>query len=262
MNRRRILALVRRHLYVTSRSFPRLMDWLFWPAIDLLLWGFLTSYFRHTGAEVPTGVGFLLGGFLLWDILFRSENGIALAYMEETWSRSVVNLLASPVTPGEYVTGAMLWGLARVAVGWTIITTLAGLLFSFSVRSYGLAVAPFAAALLLFGVALSMVVLGLVLRFGNGASILAWAITGFIMPLSAVFYPVSVLPGWARAITTVFPSAQVFESMRTVLAGEGMPWGRLGWAFALDAIYLGVALWFVRRMFAALRQRGYVTRFM
>jgi ABC-2 type transport system permease protein len=262
MNGRRVLALVRRHLYVTSRSFPRLMDWLFWPAIDLMLWGFLTSYFRRAGAEVPTGVGFLLGGFLLWDILFRSENGIALAYMEETWSRSVVNLLASPVTPGEYVAGAMLWGLARVAVGWSIISILSWLAFGFSAGSYGVALAPFAGALLLFGVALSMVVLGLVLRFGNGASILAWAITAMCMPLSAVFYPVSVLPGWARDVTTVLPTAQVFESMRTVLAGGAIPWDRLGWAFALDAAYLGLALWFARSMFATLRRRGYVTRFM
>jgi ABC-2 type transport system permease protein len=262
VNRRRVLALVRRHFYVTSRSFPRLIDWLFWPAVDLLLWGFLTSYFRQSGAEVPTGVGFLLGGFLLWDILFRSQNGIALAYLEETWSRSVVNVLASPLTPAEYVSGAILWGVARVALGWTLIATLSWLAFSFAPGTYGVAVVPFAGALLLFGVTLSVVVLGLVLRFGNGASILAWAVTAVIMPFSAVFYPLSVLPGWAQAVAGFLPSAQVFESMRTVLAGGAIPWGRLSIAFALDGLYMAAAFWFARAMFATLRRRGYVTRFM
>jgi ABC-2 type transport system permease protein len=262
MSGRRVMALVRRHVYVTSRSFPRLVDWLFWPAIDLLLWGFLTTYFRQSGAEVPAGVGFLLGGFLLWDILFRSENGIALAYMEETWSRSAVNILASPITPGEYVAGALVWGLARVAVGWAIISTLSAVAFSFTPASYGLALAPFAGVLLLFGVALSMVVLGLVLRFGNGASILAWAITAICMPLSAVFYPVSVLPGWAQGVCAFLPTAQVFESMRAVLAGGAVPWDRLLRAFVLDGVYLAAAMWFARSMFATLRRRGYVTRFM
>jgi ABC-2 type transport system permease protein len=262
MNRGRVMAISRRHFYVTVRSFPRLVDWLFWPAVDLLLWGFLTTYFRRAGTNVPAGVGFLLGGFLLWDIMFRSENGIALAYMEETWSRSVVNVLASPLTPTEYVAGAILWGVARVAVGWAVIATLSWMAFSFAPGTYGPALVPFAGALLLFGVALSMIVLGFVLRFGNGASILAWAVTACFMPISAVFYPVSVLPGWAQHIAAFLPTAQVFESMRTVLAGGAIPWGRLGLAFALDAAYLTGAFWFARSMFATLRRRGYVTRFM
>jgi ABC-2 type transport system permease protein len=134
--------------------------------------------------------------------------------------------------------------------------------FSFAPGAYGPALVPFAGVLLLFGVALSMIVLGFVLRFGNGASILAWAVTACFMPISAVFYPVSVLPGWAQHVAAFLPTAQVFESMRTVLAGGAIPWGRLGLAFALDAVYLTGAFWFARSMFATLRRRGYVTRFM
>jgi len=134
--------------------------------------------------------------------------------------------------------------------------------FSFAPAAYGPALALFAGALLLFAVALAMVVLGLVLRFGNGATILAWGATAFFMPLSAVFYPVSILPGWAQAISAFLPTAQVFESMRTVLAGGRVPWDRLARAFTLDGAFLFGAFWFARAMFATLRRRGYITRFM
>jgi len=262
VNAGRVRAVFKRHLYMTLTSPPRIFDWLFWPAIDIMLWGFLTTFLRQQGAKLPVPIGFLLGGFLLWDMVFRSENGIALAFLDETWSRNVLNILASPVTPTEYTAGAMLWGLSRMAVGWSIIATQAWLVFSFAPSAYGPALILFAGALLLFAVALAMLVLGLVLRFGNGATILAWGATAFFMPLSAVFYPVSVLPGWARAISGLLPTAQVFESMRTVIGGGAIPWDRLARAFALDAAFLLGAFWFARAMFATLRRRGYITRFM
>jgi ABC-2 type transport system permease protein len=107
-----------------------------------------------------------------------------------------------------------------------------------------------------------MIVLGIILRFGPGADIMAWGLAVLLMPISAVFYPVDVLPGWAQAIAHGLPTAYVFEGMRAVLGGEPAPWGNLGIAFALDAVYLFAGLAFARSMFGVLRRRGYVTRYM
>ncbi len=83
-----------------------------------------------------------------------------------------------------------------------------------------------------------------------------------MMPRSAIFYPVSVLPPAARAAALAMPPAHVFEAMRSVLAGSPPRWGRLGIALALDAAYLVVAMMFARAMFGQLRRRGYATRYM
>ena len=83
-----------------------------------------------------------------------------------------------------------------------------------------------------------------------------------VMPVSAVYYPVAVLPGWAQAVALSLPTGHVFETMRTVLAGNAIPWGHVEAAFALDALYLVLSFWFARTMFATLRRRGYVTRYM
>ena len=51
--------------------------------------------------------------------------------------------------------------------------------------------------LLLAGWSVSLFVVGLVLRFGQSAEVLAWGILFVVMPLSGVFYPVvsGVAPG-------------------------------------------------------------------
>jgi ABC-2 type transport system permease protein len=262
MNRQRVMAIFRRHYYATLHSPARVFDWLFWPIVDIIVWGFLTAFLQSDRAGVAGPFGFLLGGVLVWDLLFRSKNGIALTFLEEAWGRNVINVLVSPVEPAEYLAGAVLWAMVRLAVGWVITAILALVLFAFNVFDLGLVLPLLAAALVLFGLALSLVVLGFLLRFGYGADILAWAIAFMVMPVSAVYYPVSILPGWAQAVAASLPTAHVFEAMRTVLGGGATPWDRIAAAFVLDAVYLALALAFARAMFATLRRRGFVTRYM
>ena len=260
---RRIWAVYKRHAYGLRHSVPGLVDMLFWPAMDLVLWGLLTRYMVLSNVEIPQAFGFLIGGVLLWDFVFRSNLGIGIAFLDDTsWTHNVLNFLVSPLRPGEYITAAVAWSLTKVLSGWAVMVTMAWLLFDFGALSVGPVLALFALALMLFGTALGMLVLGIILRFGPGADILAWGLAVLLMPMSAIFYPVSALPGWAQAISQVLPTAHVFEAMRTVLAGGSPPWDRLVIALLLDAVYLLIGMAFARRMFELLRRRGYVTRYM
>lgn len=263
MSPRRVLAVFKRHAYEMAHSPPGLFDMLFWPVLDLIIWGTLTLFIERTDVSLPVPIGFLLGGVLLWDLVFRSNLGIGVAFLEDTsWSHNILNLLVSPLRAGEYLAGATLWALVKVGVGWGVMAALASVLFAFTPFELGWPLLAFALALMLFGVAMALVVLGLILRFGQGADILAWGLAVLLMPLSAIFYPVSALPGWGQAIASALPTAYVFEAMRTVLAGDAVPWGHLWAAFALDGLYLAGAFAFARAMFGALRRRGYVTRYM
>jgi len=143
-----------------------------------------------------------------------------------------------------------------------VMLTIAWLLFDFSALDLGLPLVFFVLALMIFGTAIGMIVLGIILRFGPGADIMAWGLAVLMMPISAVFYPVDVLPGWAQIIARGLPTSYVFEGMRAILAGKPAPWGNLGIAFAIDAVYLVAGIAFARSMFGVLRRRGYVTRYM
>jgi len=99
----RILAYTVRHLYLYKRSMPRLMEVFYWPVLDLLVWGFVTVYLSRQSGEVPQFVTFFLGALILWDILFRSQQGISVSFLEDVWSRNLLNIFVSPMSATEYV---------------------------------------------------------------------------------------------------------------------------------------------------------------
>ena len=205
MNLRRVKGILACHLYTLRHSPPAWFDMLFRPFMDLLLWGLVTSFIIRQGIEVPLPVGFLLGGVLLWDLMFRSANGVGVAFLQDTsWSHNILNLLVSPLKATEYLAGIVSFALSKVIFGWIVMIGLAWLLFSFSILEVGLPLAMFMLALLIFGVAVSMVIIGIALRFGPGADILAWGLVWMLMPVSAVYYPVEVLPGWLEAVRAPF----------------------------------------------------------
>ena len=45
----RIAAMVRRYWYLLRSSWPRLLDLIYWPMLQMLMWGFLQSYVAQTG---------------------------------------------------------------------------------------------------------------------------------------------------------------------------------------------------------------------
>ncbi len=262
-SRRRMWALYKRHAYELRHSVPGLVDMLFWPAMDLILWGLLTRYMVMQQVKLPQAFGFLIGGVLLWDFVFRSNLGIGVTFLDDTsWTQNVLNLMVSPLRPSEYVAAAAAWSFTKVLCGWSLMVVFAWGLFHFGALQMGFPIVLFALALMMFGTAIGMIVIGIILRFGPGADILAWGLAVILMPISAVFYPIAALPGWAQALASGVPTSHIFEAMRTVIAGRPVPWNGLWAAFALDALYLGLGLSFASHMFKVLKRRGYITRYM
>ena len=109
----------------------------------------LTQTLDESGLPIP--VAFFLGAVLLWDLVFRAKNSVALCLLEENHSQNLISVLASPVTPGEYLAGALLFGLGKVAVTWSITVLLAWTLFAFGVFTLGPALTLYALVLILFG---------------------------------------------------------------------------------------------------------------
>ena len=262
MNPRRIAAVVRRHSYGTINAPTRIVTLAFWPVIDLVLWGLITTFLRRAGTELPVPVSFFLGAIVLWDIVFRMKNSVALCFLEENYSRNVISVMASPITAGEYLAGAVAFGLVKVFVTFAFMSALAWALFAFGVLEIGPILVVYAGVLIVFGIALALVVIGCVLRLGYAADELTWMLAAVLLPFSAVFYPVAALPGWAEAVAKVVPPAYVFELMRSALAGQAAPQGYLGAAIALDVAYLAVSFAFARAMFVSFLRRGLITRYM
>ncbi len=262
----RIKAVTRRHAYVLQRSPNRWFDVVVWPIVDAILFGSIGLYFAKVGtggtatSAGRAAVAFLLTGILLFHVVFQAEISLSTGFMEETWSRNLLNLLVTPLREVEYAVGVVLFGLVKMAIGVSVVATVAFALFAFNITDVGLALVPLVALLLLVGWSVGLIVIGLVLRVGQGAEILAWGLLAIVMPLSGIFYPVSALPSVLRPIAEVLPTTHVFAAARAVIAGHPLPLGQLAVA-AIGSVVLGAAaVVFLIRMLAVFRKRGYISR--
>lgn len=254
----RISGLLLRYLYLYRRSVARIMGVVFWPVMDLLVWGFLTSYLQKVA--LPASILFLLGAVIFWDIFYSSQQAISLSITEEIWVRNILNIFVAPVSAAELLIATCLVGLARALVSATILALLAWSLYSFNLLSIGFALVPFFFALILFGWAMGTFTMALVLRFGQAAEALIWGIPFLIQPLSAVFYPVRVLPRWLRPVAEALPSTHVFEGMRRALDTGTVDMRSLAAALLLNLVYLAAGSLFFAWMLSRVREKGYLSR--
>lgn len=260
MNLRHIRALVVRHTILYSRSAPRVVELFFWPIMDLLVWGFVTIYLLKVNSGLPSLVTFLIGAMIFWDILYRAQQGVSISYLEDVWSRNLLNVFIAPVRISEFVAATYIVGLLKVLVIVFVLTIMAYFFYSFNLIAMGLAIIPLFANLLILGWSMGLFATSLLMRFGQAAEALAWAVPFVIQPVSAVFYPVSVLPGWLQAVALAIPATHVFEGMRQVLRGEGLNSQSLLAAFALNLLYMVGSAWFFNHTFQIARKEGRLTR--
>jgi ABC-2 type transport system permease protein len=262
VNRQRVWAVTRRHYYVLMRSPHRWFDVFIWPVVDVLLWGSLGVFVAEQSPDADrAGVTYLLAGILLFHVLYQSQVAASTGFLEETWSRNLLNLLATPLTEVEYAAGVAIFGLAKLTVAMGVVSLAAFGFFAFSITDVGWALIPIGLLLLLAGWSISLFVVGLVLRFGQSAEVLAWGILFVVMPLSGVFYPVEALPAPLEPIARILPTTHAFAAARTVLDGQPLPWDELAAALVGIVGLVAAGIFFVTAMLRTFRQRGYVTRF-
>lgn len=134
------------------------------------------------------------------------------------------------------------------------MTLLAIAFFGFNLYALGLALVAFFVNLILTSWAVGIVIAGVLLRNGMGAESLAWTLMFVLMPLTCVYYPVSVLPHWLQLIAWALPPTYVFEGMRALVMEHAFRADLMVEAFALNAVYIGIsALAFVGLLNSARR---------
>jgi len=146
-----------------------------------------------------------------------------------------------------------------MGVGVMVLAALA--FFSFHTWSLGFGLLPIAVTLLVVGWAVSLFVIGLILRFGAGAEALAWGVMFVILPLSGVFYPTAALPGAIRPLAEILPTTHAFTALRGLVDHRGLNWGEVGIAAIGSVVILVLAGSYLVWMLRLFRGRGYITRY-
>ena len=252
----RIAAMVLRQVYLMQASWPRVFELMYWPTIQMVLWGFMTQFLRTNSSYIAQAAGVLISAVLLWDVLFRGQLGFSVTFIEEIWSRNLPNLAVSPLRPSEFLLSLMTVSLIRTLIGVLPAAGLAIVFYHVSVFDLGLPLLAFFVNLMLMSWAIGMAVVALILRVGLGAENVAWLAIFLIAPVSAIYYPVSVLPGWLQVVAWSLPTAPVFEGMRAVLIEGAFRADLLVHAALLNVLYLTIGAGLFLLSYHVARRRG------
>jgi ABC-2 type transport system permease protein len=245
----RIYGLILRHVYLYRGSWPRLVEMMYWPVLNISLYGFVSlSIVHHFGhADVMTNA--YLAGLMLMEIMTRAVMGMLVMYMEEVWSRNLGHLFASPLRLRDYVAGLITLCTARCLLSVIPAFIIVYFLFDFSILQLGWNLPVYAALLCLNGWWYGLMVVSLLLRFG-------WMSTWLLLPFVAAYYPVEILPKAFQFIAWKLPGTYVFESMKAQLAtGSARP-DYLWMALGLNMIYFMAAGFIFNRAFRSARRSG------
>jgi ABC-2 type transport system permease protein len=252
----RIWGMVLRYWYVIRSSWPRTAELIYWPLVQMLMWGFLQTYLAQSTGFASRAAGLFIGGVLLWDILVRSQLGFSVAFLEEIWSRNLGHLMMSPLRPFELVVALMVVSLIKLMVAMIPVAGMAYLFFGFNVLSLGVAFALFFANLVIMSWSLGLVSTGVVLRWGLGAESFAWLIVFVFLPLCCVYYPVSILPHWLQWVALALPPTYVFEGLRGIVLNGVFDGTLMLKAFALNVVYFVLGLAAFRYFLQSARIHG------
>ncbi len=257
----RIRSVVRRHWLLLWRQPNKWFEIAFWPLMDVVLWGSLGVFVAQENGVSRAGTPYLLAGIILFWTLTQVQMTGATAFMEETWTRNLLNVLTTPVTAAEYVAGVAFYGLVKLALALGTLTVATIGLYGFDMTALGWSLIPIAALLVLNGWAVAFGVVGLILRWGQSAEILTWGLNYVVLAFSGVFFPVEALPPFLQPLAGALPTTYAFAAARDVLDGGGVPVDRLLLSAVGTVVTLAASVVFCGAMLRTFRERGFVTRY-
>ena len=247
MNFNKIYALSLRHIYLISNSLPRIVDLIYWPTVQIFLWGFISKFFTLNSEYYNNTVGIILTAAILYDFLFRVSISFNMMFLEEIWSRNFTNLFIAPIRISEIITSLTFTAILRALIGMVPAAILAIPLFGVSVFKLGVPLLFLLLSLYLFGITLGLLVTSGLLRFGPSFENIAWASLFFLAPLGCIYYPIEILPASLQFIAKGLPLVHIFEEMRNILLYNAVNYYDIIKSISISIVYfiLGVIIFYV-----------------
>ena len=256
MNLNKIFALSLRHIYLIKGSFPRIIDLIYWPTIQIFLWGFISKFFTLNSTYYENTVGIILSAAILYDFLFRSSISYNMMFLEEIWSRNFTNLFIAPIKLSEIIAALTFTAIFRTLIGLIPAALLAIPFFGVSILKIGVPLIFLLITLYIFGVTLGLLVTSGLIRFGPSFENIAWASLFFLAPLGCIYYPIDILPTWLQMIAKLLPLVHIFEEMRNILIYDSVNNFQILKAIVISFIYFVLGIFVFYLSYNGAKNRG------
>ena len=252
----RIYGLFLRHFYLITRSFPRILDLVYWPTIQITLWGFISNFFATHTTYYNNAVGVILTCAILYDFLFRTSIGFNMLFLEEIWSRNFTNLFIAPMKIGEILTSLVVTALIRSLIGLVPAILLTSPLFGISILELGIFLFFLFLSLYIFGITLGILVSSGLLRFGPSFENIAWSTMFLLAPFGFIYYPIDTLPEIFQKIAYLLPLVYIFEEARNILINQTVSIENIYIAFFWNTLYFVLSIILFYYSFNAAKKKG------
>nr|WP_075522664.1 ABC transporter permease [Candidatus Pelagibacter ubique] len=256
MNLIRMYGLFLRHFYLIKGSLPRVLDLIYWPSIQIILWGFISKFFTNYSDYYNNTIGVILTCAILYDFLFRSSISFNMLFLEEIWSRNFTNLFIAPLTTKEIITSLIFTALIRTLIGLVPAIILTSPLFGVSILKLGIPLLFLFLSLYIFGITLGIMVSSGLLRYGPSFENIAWSSLFLLAPLGCIYYPIDILPNFFQILAKVLPLVYIFDEARNILINGSVNYSNIFYAYFLNIIYLCLSIILFYVSFSKAREKG------
>jgi len=256
MNFNRMYGLFLRHFYLIKGSFPRILDLIYWPSIQIILWGFISKFFSTYSDYYNNTVGIILTCAILYDFLFRSSISFNMLFLEEIWSRNFTNLFIAPLRINEIIISLIITALIRTLIGLVPAIILTSPLFGISLLKLGPPLLLLFLSLYIFGITLGLLVSSGLLRFGPSFENIAWSSLFLLAPLGCIYYPLEILPHYFQLLAKALPLVYIFDEARNILINDNVNYSNIYYAYFLNIIYLCLGILMFYISFSKAREKG------
>jgi ABC-2 type transport system permease protein len=255
----RIRAVLLQEVFITARAVEVLVDLPFWSLMSVVVFGFVTKFLSTV--MNPTIAQYLYMGTLMWEIMRVTQYSMSLGALWNVWSHNFSNMFIAPLTMVEYVIAQMLSAAAKALLLFSLVAVIAAFGFGFNMLDMGAGTLALAFLnLLWFAYSIGLFILAIIFRLGTRIQALAWGLVMIFQPLTAAFYPLSVMPPALQTIARAFPPTYAFEAARAGLSSTDVGWDWVAIAAVENVIYFALAIWFFQYMFRRSRETGQFAR--
>ena len=201
-------------------------------------------------------------GIILWHVIYQSQIAMSTGFLEETWTRNLLNMMVTPVREVEYVAGVALFGMIKLVIGVGVMVLGAFAFFSFDTWSLGFGRDPdrdHAADRRLGDLAVRDRARAAV-RYrrrgaGVGRDVRAAAALGRLLSDRRAAHGAAA----DRAGAAHHP--RVRARCAASSTAHGLDWAQVAIAAVGSVVMLLLACWFLVHMLKLFRTRGYITRY-
>lgn len=252
---KRVICITKRYLFSRFFKFEEIIDFSFWPTLDIIIWGGVGLALAKSGQSSVSVSLSVLSAVMMRVFTYCYVNN-AFNFALEMMSRNIINLFATPLGFNEWFCGAMISGGIIGLLLLLFSALIAWLIFGISIVQNWLGLIVFIIPLLISAWAVSCITIMILMLLGVHAQRLIFVMAWLFIPFSGVYYSLDLMPTWIQMVARYIPMSYIFESLRIFVLEGRFSLPHLMYGYGLAIIYFVITLTACNLMFERSRRLG------